>query len=501
MRKHLIISLVLILLVGSCAPASASSTPTVPPPPPPTTTSLPTITASPTPFVIPTSTPYPPLQTQGPYFLITNDGSNFAILDADLSGRKQIQIPNEGHSWEPEQTVSPDGKWMAYFSSPGDESPESTLNVFNLYDGTSQVVANIVAPGYPENLRPVAETLDLPEYRSECPNIECLTILTSYIFESGIRSIAWSPDSRFLAFAAQIDGPSSDVYLYDLESQTVRRLTNEIENIWQIEWSPTGEKILYDAAVPGPVDPYVYWYMADPKFNSPQRLRINTGTNYYYVTRFGWITEDSYLYAIDTAYYEPVGSGPLFTSVRYINVETNITKEIWRYGAEAISVDPVHGKVMLTTAGMANSQVEAGTYLASLDGSFTKLPDTWYRDIQYLEPFDTFLGTDEGGQLYGVSPAGEVKLPGERPHLSPDKKWVLLWENDRKLNLYSNDFQLVNSWSFDDTSRGGTIWRPDSLGVIIVRSKTFYYYLSIPDGEPRLTMISPSTRNFHTWLP
>ena len=495
MTKPLITIFIVAFLLGNCAPVTIS------PPPLPIATNTSTLTPIPTPFVTPTITPYPGLQAQGPYLLFTKSGNEFTIMDPDGKGRKQFQLPNDGSIRELEPAVSPDGKWLAYFTGSNREPYDLALHVINLSNERSDIVAHLMAPGYPENLRPVAESLVLSDYRSECPSIECLTQLTSTIFEFGIASLAWSPNSQLLAFSAQIDGPSSDIYLYDTKSQTIHRLTDEIENIWQIEWSPTGEKILYHAAVPGPVEPYIYWYIADPKMNSPQSSRINAG-DYYSVTRYGWITENSYLYALDTVFYEPVGPGPIFTSVRYINVENNETKEIWSYGAEDLTLDETNHSVILTTEGTDNAQVKAGTYLVSYDGSFTKLPDPMYRVVDYLESPHTFLGQDETGLLYGVSPSGEVKIPGMRPSTSPNKKWILIWETDTKLNLYSGDFKFVNSWSFaiDRYVKGyGVIWRLDSLGVILTTSAEYCYYLSIPGGSPELR--NTGELNFFIWLP
>lgn len=424
-------------------------------------------------------------------------------MDADGSGRKQIQIPSEGKISDLWEAVSPDGKWLAYFTGmTGSEPHDFALHLLSFSDGTSKEIADLIAPGYPENLRPIAETLDLTHYRSECLNIECLTSLTSSIFEFGIMSLSWSPDSRFLAFAAQIDGPSSDIYLYDIENQSIRRLTDEIQNIWNIGWAPDGEKVLYHAAVPGPVEPYVNWYMADMKINSPQSTSINF-ENYYFLTTHGWLTKNTLIYARDTTFYEPLVPGPKYVSVGYKILDGGVEKEIWTYGAEEIAIDQGNNSIIIATAGIEEDQVEEGTYLVSLDGSFKKLSDTTYVFIRDLKPFETFLGWDRKSELYGVSPNSEVKIPGDQgmiPEVSPDDKWFFVWENDRKLNLYSDNFQLRHSWSFDEGSKGTISWRPDSLGALIMRSGKDYY-LSVPEGELKLVMIDPGISSNFIWIP
>jgi hypothetical protein len=55
---------------------------------------------------------------------------------------------------------------------------------------------------------------------------------------------AWSPDGRTIAYSAQVGG-FTDLYLYDLESGTTRRLTNDPFADLQPAWSPDGTELLF----------------------------------------------------------------------------------------------------------------------------------------------------------------------------------------------------------------------------------------------------------------
>jgi len=55
---------------------------------------------------------------------------------------------------------------------------------------------------------------------------------------------AWSPDGRFVAFAA-LAGGLTDLYLYDLETDSLRRLTNDAYADLEPAWSPDGRKIAF----------------------------------------------------------------------------------------------------------------------------------------------------------------------------------------------------------------------------------------------------------------
>lgn len=63
---------------------------------------------------------------------------------------------------------------------------------------------------------------------------------------SDVRSweIQWSPNGRYLAFPAVLDGPSSDLYVYDIENGRLRRLTGGPNQVGQIWWSPDGRWII-----------------------------------------------------------------------------------------------------------------------------------------------------------------------------------------------------------------------------------------------------------------
>jgi Tol biopolymer transport system component len=55
---------------------------------------------------------------------------------------------------------------------------------------------------------------------------------------------AWSPDGRYVAFAAQ-SGGLTDLYVYDLQADSLRRLTNDAYADLEPAWSPDGTKIAF----------------------------------------------------------------------------------------------------------------------------------------------------------------------------------------------------------------------------------------------------------------
>ena len=69
-------------------------------------------------------------------------------------------------------------------------------------------------------------------------------------------NLVWSPDGRYVAFDSERDG-NRDIYLWDLETETERRLTNNSESDWAPAWSPNGTQIAFVSDRSGNWDIYV----------------------------------------------------------------------------------------------------------------------------------------------------------------------------------------------------------------------------------------------------
>ncbi len=363
MKKLLIIIFLTTTLLTSCGPASLL--------PPTTAPVTPTITSSPTPSVTPTATAYPPLQTEGPYLLYRADKNNIIMMDGDGTGRKYFQIPNDGYVWDLERAVSPDGKWLAYFTGSTEEPYDLALNLFDLKNQSSILIANLMAPGYPKNLEPVTELISFGEDDTDCSNsLECkLRIIESEI-KTGIYYFDWSPNSEEIALAAQIDGPSSDLYIYNAEENSIRRLTNEPENIGLlVDWAPNGEKILYASTESNQIYSFYPLHIADPKNESPQNPKIIDRGSLFWFSE-GWINENSYL-------LWDGGEGAPPHNFRYINTDKKQIVQVWRYVADHFVINIKQEEIFLLTYPQGfidpQSEPEEGIYLVRFDGSYTKI--------------------------------------------------------------------------------------------------------------------------------
>lgn len=475
MTKRIIPIFILLCLLGSCAPAPAAPTST------PTTTVPPTRTPRPTQTSVPTATPYPPLQTDGPYLLFTNDNKNFTIMDADGSGRKQFQLPNDGYIWNLENAVSPDGTWLAFYTGSTKEPYDLALNLLNISEGYSQLIADLVAPNFPNNLEPVTETVEVSEYDTDCfNNLLCKLGLVELTFNSTIRSFAWSPDSQELAFAAQIDGPSSDIYIYQIESGIIRRLINDLEIVDTIEWSPNGEKILYTNSIPGRIYNGKTLQIADPESKLIQDPKSIYGGSFW--SNHGWLSNNQYLISSS-------GDGAPLGNLKILNIENQQFTEIWPHHFEFFAIDKSTQTIIISTIPFSNesTEPEIGVYLLSKSGKYTQISQDFFALYSGLPDLLFFGITDD--QAYSLSLDGNKTLIGKSlwnhpPSVSPDKQWIVLHENEKRITLYSIQYEKRGSWGFDGHIYR-VFWHPSSIGIFFT-SLSYVYYLPVPNGEPHI---------------
>jgi len=224
--------IVLILIVSSSCQA-----PTQEQTPAPSTAPLPTNTDSPAPIVVAAATIAPPPPTA--------NESIPAGLYTMYAGPKGI--------W----TSKPDGTSLTKLTDLGLDR----INLGRVRSPNGDRMALIVQ---------TEEGLDLMEVR--IPGGETNTIAHLYSITNeeltanptsdkaftayAIRdydNLAWQPGGRYLAFVGAMDGPTSDLYLYDTESGNIRRLTDGEAQAVFPTWSWDGEFILlYGVSWKGP---------------------------------------------------------------------------------------------------------------------------------------------------------------------------------------------------------------------------------------------------------
>ena len=257
MKLSTLFLLASLVVLGAACPLSGSVTPTKPAIPVTATltpeipaTSLPTTSQATT-----EATVAPGTTTDGPYLAYLRDqgnGQELVLMDADGKGEVVFPFPMNSDVYMPRSLsnlVSPDGIWLAFYTGSarqtsgngGTDTADLTLNLMNLSDsrtqaGSTQVIARLLSADYPANFAQAAQELG----RSD---ITAQVLQDAFVY--GItQSIAWSPDGLHLAFAGQMNGLSSDLYLYNTVDGTIQQLSSGPEEVQWIEWSPDGKWIL-----------------------------------------------------------------------------------------------------------------------------------------------------------------------------------------------------------------------------------------------------------------
>jgi WD40 repeat protein len=438
----------------------------------PTASSLPTSTQTPEP-----PTPEPSLRTNGPYFGYFRqvpgfDTLQFVLMDADGVGRKVFDLPDEITDTAPirVQYISPDGKSLAFFTGyAGDPYREAkqttfdlTLNLLNLDTGETQIITPLLSKNYPDNFTKAINEFNDPLLRPE---------ELQAVFLAGImQALAWSPDGRYLAFAGQMDGLSSDAYLYDMVTKKIRRLPSDNEELQWVNWSPDGKWILYGSRVSNAqmTDYSIYGFAMD---NSTVR-------DFGYAYSSDWLNSHEFLeyrFCIERC------------QLRLVDVETGKVTEIWEGYFGGYEVDPTGTWVVVDAI---SSTVPPGEEepefvygapqlinLKSLEK--IQMPDPFSNPTAFYLP-DMFLHAKDGLV---------VPLPNSGIFASPDAKYWVDFIN-HYVKIYTYDSTLVKEISIplqntEDEWPNDIQWSPDSSYLFLMygRFKQTLYVVNISNED------------------
>lgn len=470
--------------VTTAAPAVPSANPVI------------SATRSPIPAV-PTQTPTPkpsttqPLPDHGPYFAFINavEGSplpTLILLGPNAAGRKEIPLAGQfetGNCFS--CVISPDGEWLAYWSGFAGDRDSSfpslelappydlQLNLLHLPDGASTVITALLSPDYPANFDKAMDAI-VNQPGMYDPNDE-YDLVGSFI--EGIHSAAWSPDNRYLAFAGEMDGPSSDLYVYDLSQKSIRRLSSGLKNIVgtrAIRWSPDGKWIVYSSGFWVGEGMTVTYYAARPDGSAFREYPEQ-------VTSFaGWLSDTVFLVTDDA---NGIGKHRLESA----DLGSSRMSMIWKCQYSDIAFDPGQS-VLVSQLYPVDSEPECripGLYFRAIPSGYARLV-TGLEGVEYFTTID-FLGmgdlrylvSDENLYVYSISPAGEssLLLSGDLyPYIAPDSKWVAFAGKGLRIMNSSGEISDPST----DIQMDMVFWRPDSKGFLFL-SGSDVYSVSLPD--------------------
>ena len=466
-------------------PISNTTAPMVPPTTAATTVSLNGATQTP-------ATLASRLNTNGPYLAYLRDAENgpeIVLMDADGSGELSAPFPMDVNSMLPpllSDLLSSDGAWLAFytgsagpaFGQSGPEASDLALNLMSLSNsslqtGKSRLVTRLLSADYPANFAKEVSQLGMADVTAQALRDSFVAGIT--------QSIAWSPDGTRLAFAGQMDGLSSDLYLYDANTRSIQRLSSGPENIQWITWSPDGKWIL-DGSVYFVGEGMTYNVYATSVDGKTSRKLLS---DYRTPGTATWINDSEFL----TFQSE---NGPGNYGLERVNVETGKIDGIWADPFSTFLNDP-QGKVVAVltqTGGLVLVD------LATLQRTTVALPSPAqaYGAGSSLIPLDPgadrhfILSLASGTGWYYLSTEGILTDAGLQADLvsvaSDQKHWIALKDD---LRLFTNGSDTPGIFAMPPGMQAGDfqriIWRPDSSGIFLVSTSSQLYALDFSSGD------------------
>lgn len=529
-NKLFLFSLIFFILVIGCnAPAALTAQPPAPVSTPVLSTSIPTISNTPAPTQaspLPNTMLHPPLSTNGPYLAYQDQVGNqpvIKLLDADGMGQNMLFYPSNAAPLNLNlpfyDTLSPDGKWMAYYSGSagscfgevGPVTADLTLNLMSLADGTIKVVTPLLSKDYPNNFAKAAQQLGQADVTAE---------MLQNAFICGItQSLDWSPDGRYLAFAGQMDGLSSDLYLYDSFSGALNRLSSGPEEVQWISWSPDGKWILDGSSYS--VGEGMQYNIYSTSLDGTSINQLSRGTPKV-VTYRDWLDDQTYF---DTN----GGNGPGCYDLKLVNVDTGKTSEIWKGSYGPFAFVPYGHWIALFANTPTwpypynDSDFQTGIFLidtTSLKQSRVNSLGSWGccspPSVAALGHTDAQLFLVNGGashQVEYLSSDGKLtstSMQADRISVSPDSlKWIAI---GAKIQIFSDNGSLIHTVDLpahpDLKNIGSIYWQPDSSGLFFTYKDSQkndgsgkLYFLELANGDPvQVDSLSPASPENFFWV-
>lgn len=308
----------------------------------------------------------------------------------------------------------------------------------------------------------------------------------------------WSPDGRYLAFVAAPDQPEGDLYLYDTQTDYLRRLTSRQNNPQILGWSPDGQTIIYMSVTKTQYDRPNFLESSGlyaVSISGTERLLMKPNNVPGGVV---WLSESSFI--ISDGYCN-LGLNNCTTILRLFDLSAGSNKDIYSspYYVEYLT-DPIHHILFLVNPpaesadDVENSPTPSpyapdverlsGLYrfdveTKNLQPLLTDVTSNWVLDdnLKALRAWDWDFGPPNIQHATILRFTSNQNFLVEKidnpPNPSPDSQWKVVYDG---YNEFIQDANGNTIQKLDDG--GGCGWSPDS---------STYSQLIPKPGEPYAT--------------
>ena len=484
--RTIVLVLFLILLSACGADAPAETPPTESPPTlapaeptnPPIEDPLPTLDLSaPTAAVqIPdlhtapeASIPDAPLSSRGPWLTIVA-GDGIWAANPDGSGLTHL-LDVELDSWFAESAVISPRSGLVAFLNGTDRYFDLSLTVYSIPE--RRVLRTI--PLTTEETEPVRDVV----LNDDMEPVRAISDFGSYAF---------SPDGSMLGFMGVIEGDSSDLYVYNIEADTITQLTDGPSQGFEVHWSPGSEYIFHFGAEgfgtgAGYVMDGAWAARADEGGILSPYVPPEQGAEEF----VGWLNERTILV---NSWNMHCGS----VNLRSINIQTGDVRILWADTFSDIRFDEESGTLAIAVGDDyegCNPTGRLGVFIIPLDGSPPR--QMLEGEIRYFvlnEMSSDLVAIDEDGQPIQILPDGRLvhlNAPPQdfgytRPQISPDGQWIA-WPSDqfRVGGREPGGAAVPEVVLAERTS--SAVWSPDSSAVFFFTSNGLHIAYA-PDFIP-----------------
>lgn len=407
----------------------------------------------------PTRTPQPTEAPDGPWLVFpAHDGGGITAYDVDTKSLFDLDLP-EPIYWEDLQDgLSPDGKKLILRAGSATETDQFGLYEIDLLSKEVTQVTPLLSLLLQRRIVNQEGTLAF----------DVLEVVTMP------DALAWSPNSRYLAFSAALDNQTSDLYIYDSVNRRVTRMnglpTHNATPFWGLDNSRLVSQELGRTGFEGGWRAENVTGVNVPEFDNQNTLYVPISKSQGEVF-VGWLNAQTFIS------YSLTSDGP--STLRQVNIDTFNYSVIQEGSFEAAALDPASRTLaMILNSGNGMSQgVVEGIYLFQLgDVDFQLLRGGIWNDLSW-EPGGMFIASGPQG-LFAFNPAGETMvLPDEVwADLSPIGNWMIAWGDGARLYQPPSIYPLQ---TLTENQVETVFWQPDSKGFFI-QSEGALYSLRFP---------------------
>jgi hypothetical protein len=419
-----------------------------------------TPTAVPTPEPVGESIdPFAPLSSTGPWLVVFTD-TGMWVANADGSGAlrwvSDLTVTNAAYA---PTSLAPSGGGVAFMVAAGENYDQLALHLITLPSTRNLEITRLFND---ENQ---------PNFNSSPGDnsIEAARAMTEF------NPFAWSPDGHRLAFIGGVSGPTADLYLYDLDSATVTRLTDGPTHGFQPIFSPDGKWIVHASARGfGTGAGYAMDTMWAAAVDGSEVKAIYTPQSAD-ETVLGFVDDDQF-----AVYSWDAGCGP--SALRLASIQNGDGTPITGYFSEnGVALSPRTATALVTIdefVADCNPDDTQGTLLVDLNnGTVRTISETAFSDPIWSPQLRSYFARTEDGAVQ-ITPEGSV-IPlaaptGATPLVSPDgSMWA--WVGDGYngptgiwISPIGGKPQLISDFGSD------AVWSPDSKYLFYVDEGLLY---------------------------